>query len=349
MKADYDYAASLLKSNEISCFEHQICLAQANIHTAYSTKSLFLRNIFFEMTRKSSSDSGGIIFKTGLFAVLAGLAFWIFNKFGGEKTEPLSASTTPSGQTESVEALAPTVSDQLFPSATSGTIVRHTYYALSYSEDHEQAEWVVYELTRDRLNKNWVERESSFRPDPKVRTESATPNDYRGSGYDRGHLVPAADMAFNATAMSETFFMSNMSPQISAFNGGIWRELEECTRDWARDFQLLYVVTGPVLSRRAIGQIGFSKVTVPPGYFKILLAPDQGRAIAFVLPNEVSDRPLMEYAVSIDEVEKLTGFDFFPELLKGLNEELEGSLDKAAWPVDNQRYEKRRENWNKSR
>ena len=301
------------------------------------------------MARKSSSDTGGIVFKTGLFAILAGIAFWVFNKFGGEKTDPYSASTSPVEQTESVEKTTPTVPDQILPSSTTGDIVRHIYYTLSYSEEHEQAEWVVYELTKERLDKNWVERESSFRPDPEVHTESATPNDYRGSGYDRGHLAPAADMAFNPTAMSETFFMSNMSPQLRAFNGGIWRELEENTRDWARHFGHLYVVTGPVLTRRAIGQIGFSKVTVPPGFYKVLLAPDQGRAIAFMLPNEVSDKPLMEYALTIDQVEQLTGIDFFPQLLKGPNEELEASLDKNAWPVDNKRYAKRLQSWNNSR
>ncbi|MBL7775965.1 MAG: DNA/RNA non-specific endonuclease [Saprospiraceae bacterium] len=301
------------------------------------------------MARKSSSDSGGFIFKTGLFAILAGLAFWIFNKFGGEKTVAPDIPGPATGQTESVEppASSPTLTDQVLPLSTTGAIVRHTYYTLSYSEDHEQAEWVVYELNRDRLNQNWVERDASFRPDPAVRTESATPNDYRGSGYDRGHLVPAADMAFNELAMSETFFMSNMSPQLKAFNGGVWRELEECTRDWARRFKLLYVVTGPVLSRGGLAEIGFSKVTVPSAFYKVLLAPDQGRAIAFILPNELSDRPLMEYATTIDQVEQLTGIDFFPQVLKGLNEELEGSLDKNAWPIDSRRYQRRLQEWNR--
>lgn len=297
------------------------------------------------MARKSSSDSGGFIFKTGLFAILAGIGFWIFNKSSGDKTEP-PPPTTPGVQTEVVEKPGATVPEEILPESTTGVVVRHTYYTFSYSEDHEQAEWVAYELTRERLNKNWVERGSSFRPDPDVRTESATPNDYRGSGYDRGHLVPAADMAFNDLAMSETFFMSNMSPQVRGFNGGVWRELEECTRDWARQFDKLYVVTGPILTRRALDQIGFSKVTVPPGYFKVLLAPAQHRAIAFVLPNEISTRPLMEYATTIDKVEELTGIDFFPQLLSGLDEELEGSLDKSAWQVDSRRYDKRVKEWN---
>lgn len=303
------------------------------------------------MARKSSSDSGGIIFKTGLFAVLAGVAFWIFNQFSGKKTEtpelpgPHAGTELPRGSNGPAKP-APTVSDEILPVSSTNEIVRHTYYTLSYSEDHEQAEWVAYELTVDRLNENWVERATTFRPDPDVRTESATPRDYNGSGYDRGHLCPAADMAFDTLAMSETFFMSNMSPQVRGFNGGIWRELEECTRDWARKYKLLYVVTGPVLSRPGKGQIGFSKVTVPVGYYKILLAPEQRQGIAFVLPNEVSSRPVLDYAGSIDQVEKLTGIDFFPKFVKQDVESIEAAFDRDAWPINDKRYQQRLKEWN---
>ncbi|MEQ1744691.1 MAG: DNA/RNA non-specific endonuclease [Saprospiraceae bacterium] len=296
--------------------------------------------------RNSSSNSDGFFFKTGLFAILAGIAYWAFSQFGGKKPEP-DVDPVVTTDHPAVSRPNPTVSDDILPVSSTGAIVRHTYYTLSYSEDHEQAEWVAYELTRDRLDKNWVDRATSFFPDPDVRTESATPRDYSGSGYDRGHLVPAADMAFDSLAMNETFFMSNISPQERAFNGGVWRELEETVRDWARKFEKLYVVTGPVLSRPGREQIGFSKVTVPDAYFKVLLAPDQHRAIAFLLPNNVSDKPLMEYSCTIDEVEKLTRLDFFPKMLSGLDEELEASLDKAAWPINNKRYEKRLREWNR--
>lgn len=300
--------------------------------------------------RNSSSDSGGFLFKTGLFALLAGAAFWLFNHFGGKKAgenaENQVKTESPAPDTASPNPVC-RVPENILPASTTGEVVRHTYYVLSYNEDNEQAEWVAYELTRDRLNENWAERPNTFRPDPDVRTESATPRDYSGSGYDKGHLCPAADMAFDGKAIDETFYMSNMSPQARAFNGGVWRELEECTRDWARKFQRLYVATGPVLSQTPLGQIGFSKVTVPASYYKVLYAPEQHRAIAFILPNAMSTRPVMDYACSIDEVEKLTGLDFFPNLLKGLDEELEGSLDKTAWPVDNRRYEKRLEEWNR--
>lgn len=254
----------------------------------------------------------------------------------------------PKNRTPQAPPTESQVPEEIFPSG-SGEVVRHTWYALSYSEDHEQAEWVAYELTRDHLNENWADRPNSFRPDPEVRTESATPRDYNVSGYDKGHLCPAADMAFDATAIDETFYMSNMSPQEPGFNMGIWRELEELTRDWARRFNHLYVVTGPVLTQPIMSQIGFSKVSVPAAYYKVLLAPAQQRAIAFILPNQVSDKLVTDYACSIDKVEQMTGIDFFPRLLKGLDEELEGSLDKSAWPIDRKRYEERVKVWNVKR
>ena len=306
------------------------------------------------MARKSSSDSGGFLFKTGIFAVLAGLAFWLFNQFGGKKPdEPLDTKPAlefpEQAAKPSAEVRPNQVPDAILPASTTGEIVRHTWFVLSYDEDHEQAEWVAYELTRDRLNENWAARPNSFRPDPEVRTESATPRDYNSSGYDKGHLCPAADMAFDEAAIDETFFMSNMSPQDPAFNMGIWRELEELTRDWARKFNHLYVATGPVLAQSNYPQIGFSKVSVPNAYYKVLLAPEQQKAIAFILPNELGDSPIMEYACSIDKVEKTTGLDFFPNLLKGLDEELEGSLDKDAWPINKARQEERIKVWNKKR
>lgn len=292
------------------------------------------------------------MFKTGIFALLAGVAFWLFNQFSGKKTpdvvenQPQIEIPAEKPKTE-IPVQQTQVPENILPASTTGEVVRHTYFALSYDEDHEQAEWVVYEITRERLNENWAARPNTFRPDPDVRTESATPRDYNGSGYDKGHLCAAADMAFNEKAIDETFLMSNMSPQKPGFNAGVWRELEECTRDWARKFKRIYVATGPVLTQTPLGSIGFSKVTVPGAYYKVLYAPEQHKAIAFVMPNELSSKPVMDYAISIDKVEQLTGLDFFPNLLKGMDEEIEASLDKDAWPVDRQRYQERVQEWNK--
>lgn len=301
--------------------------------------------------RNSPSASGGFLFKTGLFAALAGLAFFLFNWFSGENTNETSPVKPPLVLKDHLPQSATVSSDSTFvtlemlPISGAETVL-HTWFALGYNEEHEQAEWVAYELTRARLDENWVERPNSFRPDPDVRTESATPKDYTSSGYDKGHLCPAADMAFDPHAMNETFLMSNISPQRPPFNMGIWRELEELTRDWARKFKRLYVVTGPILTGENLGRIGFSKVTVPGSFYKVLLAPDHHRAIAFILPNEMSEKPVMEFALTIDEVEIETGINFFPKILGGLNNELEASLDKDAWPVNRKRYDMRVKQWN---
>jgi len=301
---------------------------------------------------RRNSNSGGFLFKSGLFAALAGLAFFLFNRFGDKKTNsptdekpPIEIASDSPEIARPKTILESQVPDEILP-ADRGELVRHTWYALGYSEDHEQAAWVAYELTREMLTGRTAARTNTFRPDPDVHTESATPRDYSSSGYDKGHLCPAADMAFDATAMDESFFMSNMSPQVPAFNMGIWRELEELTRDWARRFKRLYIVTGPILTQPGLGQIGFSKVTVPAAFYKVLLAPDQQRAIAFILPNQMSDKLVTDYACSIDKVEDRTGIDFFPRLNKGLGEELEASLDKDAWPINRSRYEERVKVWN---
>ncbi len=284
----------------------------------------------------NSSDSGGVIFKTGLFAILAGIAFWIFNR-GSGSTDSSDSSPNTEQRASTNEGTAPEdikaadVPDYL--PKYKGEEVQHTWFTLSYLEEHEQAEWVAYELTRKQLNQNWADRAGmAFMPDPNVRTESATPRDYTGSGYDRGHLCPAADMSFDTTALRETFYMSNISPQAKGFNTGAWRQMEGLTRDWARKFNRVFVVTGPILSRPGIQQIGFSKVTVPVGFYKVIYAPEKDMAIGFVVPNQKTDRPVMEYAFPVDYVEKMTGIDFFPEILNGKRESVEKELDKSSWP-----------------
>jgi endonuclease G len=113
----------------------------------------------------------------------------------------------------------------LLPKSTTGQIITHKYYTLSYSENDEQPYWVAYLLTSSMVNGN-TKRTEDFRKDPLVSTGSAELSDYRRSDYDRGHLCPAGDMTINSEAMSETFYLSNMSPQAPSFNRGIWQQLE---------------------------------------------------------------------------------------------------------------------------
>jgi endonuclease G len=219
------------------------------------------------------------------------------------------------------------------------------HYTLSYLEAYEQSEWVAYELTREELNASRVPRTDWFYADDAITTRSALHRDYSHSGYTRGHLAPAADMAFDTLAMRESFFMSNICPQKRAFNNGIWRELEEQVRDWARASGGLYVVTGPVLNSGLREQIGQNNVVVPEYYYKVLLdmTSNEIKGIAFIIANEVSEKPLMSYAVSIDSVELMTGIDFFASMDV---EPWESAFDSRRWPVDERRYRKRTSDWN---
>ncbi len=300
-------------------------------------------------SRQGKGSSGGTVVRVGLFAAIVSGLFYIFNLFMGD-----SAQNNPPNvnqpKTEEPQNDDYDEGRYYLPTSTADQLIKHKYYALSYSEEHEQAEWVAYVLTRERLQKPWVQRVDNFIPDLAVKTGSATPDDFRRSGYDRGHLVPAADMAFSEEAMAETFFMSNISPQARNFNQGIWRELEELTRNWAQKFNKLYVVTGPVLSRAPKHRIGENKVSVPQSYFKVLLdlSEPELKGIAFILPNRVNYDPLYEYAVSIDEVEELTGINFFPDLMeKEQEEEIESNFNIDLWPFSKQKYDIRTEKWNK--
>lgn len=210
-------------------------------------------------------------------------------------------------------------------------IVRHTYYTLSYNEDYEEANWVYYTLTDSMVLNSGQERSNTFKVDNWVVTASAKSSDYTKSGYDRGHLCPAGDMGFNRVAMQESFLMSNVSPQLPEFNRGIWKELETQVREWAIEEHKLYVVTGPVFKDDK-GTIGKDKVQVPGYFFKIIYDPAvEPKMIAFVLPNEKSDRPLTDFAVTTDEVEKLTGFDYFSQLPDDQENKLESKVQLAGW------------------
>ncbi len=214
-------------------------------------------------------------------------------------------------------------------------ITRHTGFSLLYDEDHEQPVWVAYHLTQEELY-GTSSRKDNFRPDPSIPTDSATLADYRGSGYDRGHLIPAADLSWSEEAMSDSFYMSNMSPQEPQFNRGIWSSLEATVRNFADTEGEVYVVTGPILTDGPYESIGKNQVSVPKHYYKVILdyTEPELKAIGFILPNEGSDKRLESFATTVDEVEQLTGLDFFPLLPDPLEEELESSFSVADWQFD---------------
>jgi endonuclease G, mitochondrial len=217
------------------------------------------------------------------------------------------------------------------PTSTSNVIIKHKYYTLSYCEKYEQAEWVAYELKKNEIGHLHLKR-PYFIDDPLVDSGSASWRNYNHSGYDRGHLCPAGDRKFSKEAFDETFFTSNISPQKNEFNAGIWNTLEGKTRYWATKYDGIYVITGGVLQPN-LETIGNEDVAVPEYFYKILLDNSRGgyKMIAFLLPSEDSSKPLYEFVVSVDEVEKMTGIDFFPSLPDDVENRLEKKSDYKDW------------------
>ncbi len=220
-------------------------------------------------------------------------------------------------------------------------LISHVGYTLSYNEKYEQANWVAYELTSAETNSIY-NRTNQFLVDSKISTGSANNSDYAGSGYDRGHLAPAGDMGWSAQSMIESFYYSNMSPQMPSFNRGIWKNAESFTREAAIANHVVYVVTGPIFKSN-MTTIGPNKVAVPQSYFKIILDyfEPELKAIAFIIPNAASQLPLQNFAVTINDVEQLTGLDFFPLLPDQEESLLESKFDINLWRWQNYSHSKK--------
>ncbi|MGA2506115.1 MAG: DNA/RNA non-specific endonuclease [Chitinispirillaceae bacterium] len=214
-------------------------------------------------------------------------------------------------------------------------LVKHKYYTLCYDEPYEEAKWVAYKLTKEEANGK-LPRKDAFRADPLVPTGSAIPADYKTvpgeQKYDKGHLCNNADMSFDSIAQSETFYMSNMTPQIHSFNAGIWLTLEKKVREWANQDDTVDVVAGPIL-HSGLKTIGQDKVAVPEYFYKVILAytGKVHSAIGFIFPHEKATKPLKDFAVSVDSVEKVTGIDFFPSLPDSEENALESKVELNKW------------------
>ena len=217
------------------------------------------------------------------------------------------------------------------PSSTTSSVIKHKYYSVSYNEKYEQAEWIAYKLTSAMIA-GYAERKNNFKEDPLVSSGSASLADYKGSGYDRGHLCPAADMKISQEAMNESFYMSNMSPQDPSFNRGIWKSLEEKVRSWAATETEVYVVTGGILTS-VNKTIGANQVGVPQEYYKIVYdySGNNTKMIGFILPNKKGEKQLPEYVVPVNRIETITGIDFFPQLPDEIEEALESKSNYSAW------------------
>ena len=210
-------------------------------------------------------------------------------------------------------------------------IITHSAYTLSYNANTLLANWVAYELTAEETDGHWSRKGLRFMPDPDCHSRQADKEDYRNSGYSRGHLAPAGDMKWDSVAMSESFYFTNCIPQDKELNNGRWNQLEMKIRIWAKEYGRVYIVCGPAFLNTDTLRIGHNRVAVPDACFKALLIPTSTSysAIAFVMRNGEEKRNLKECSCTIDQLETLLGLDLFYNLPDRVETEVESYI---YWP-----------------
>lgn len=267
------------------------------------------------MSRKSKRSNGSKLILLCLAIIIA--IVFIYFKNTEQTTYDLCGVEIPAALTDRTER-----------------VITHKGYTVSYNCDWKIPNWVAYELT-DIEVEGEESRSNKFVPDPMVpEYETAYTEDYKHSGYDRGHMAPAADMKWHPQAMNESFYLSNICPQNHNLNAGDWKSLEEQVRDLASQKGSIYVVCGPIVPAD-YQTIGENRVAVPSAFFKVLLQEENGEihTIGFVYENKSGKRPMSTYARTVNEIEEITGIDFFPVLPNDIEEKVESEVDFSKWAV----------------
>lgn len=208
-------------------------------------------------------------------------------------------------------------------------IINRTGYTLSYNLYYKNPNWVAWELTREET-KGEADRYDKFMPDPDLPEPRVVHKDYTKSGYDRGHMAPAADMKWSKQAMIESFYMSNICPQVGNLNRGDWNDLEELCRNWADKYGRIYIACGPIFDSKSPKRIGVHKVAVPDRFFKVILIYNRKNPIAmgFIFKNTAHSQDIEKYMVTVDSVENVTGMDFFSKLPDEIENRIESIVPK---------------------
>ena len=221
--------------------------------------------------------------------------------------------------------------DVRLPSHIPNQLLCRTAYNLSYNKETLCPNWVAWHLTSEYVDGEWA-RSNDYREDYDVPAPRATNEDYKGSSWSRGHMCPAGDNKWDADAMSETFLLSNMCPQDRSLNSGLWNRIETDCRRWAQKYGEVYIVCGPLFYNKKHETIGENKVAVPEAFFKIILClQGKSKAIGFVVKNNAGTKKKDQYVNTVDEVERITGYDFFPSLPDSIEEKVEAYSNLEDW------------------
>lgn len=217
---------------------------------------------------------------------------------------------------------------------SSGDLLCHKGFLLAHDAQKKTPVWVVEHLTQAKAG-GPLKRKDNFKADPDLPAGKRSElNDYAGSVFDRGHMAPAADMKWDKMAMDECFYLSNMVPQVGEkMNRGIWKDLEERVRQWALNRGEIYIYTGPIYDQAKKAEIiGQNMVAVPVALYKIIFDPKKQKAIAFMMPNKpLNTADMPKYIVSVRDVERATGLDFFNAYDQETQNSIESVKEETIW------------------
>lgn len=257
-----------------------------------------------------------------------------------EESKPISISKDSDDEPEeatksnSQYAMSDTIAWFLMPERLEGVpemILRKTSYIVSYNQETKLPNWVAWHLTSDHTDGPY-KRLANFYEDEDVPQPRATPYDYRGCGWSRGHMCPAGDNKWDSRAMYDTFSLINVCPQNASLNSGLWNSIEISCRNWARKFGGIFIVCGPILMNGEHETIGNNQVIVPEAFFKVVLCLiGKPKGIGFIVRNTEGTKKRDLYYNSIDQVERITGIDFFPSLPDGIEDAVESKEDINEW------------------
>ena len=247
-----------------------------------------------------------------------------------------AANDTGNAVKAEVEYKAPAGDEALLmqqvPKECAQQILRRVGYVVSYNPDNRIPNWVAWQLTESHTTGPYKRAGIGFQADSEAKGVQVTTFDYSRSGYDRGHMCPSGDNKWDKTAQQQSFLMTNICPQNRNLNAGDWNEMENQCRKWAKQYGRIYIVAGPILYNQKHKTIGKAKVVVPEAFFKVVLCMEgTPKAIGFIYKNEAGNRPKGDYVNSIDAIERITGFDFFPALEDALEAKVEAEANLDDW------------------
>jgi len=244
-----------------------------------------------------------------------------------EHNEPSLSETRSDGMTDDADSIVVT------PSGMEQQILHRTAYTASYNKETRNPNWVAWTLTDGHTDGPYKRNGLKFEEDTDVPEPRATNMDYTQSGYDRGHMCPSGDCKWSQQTQIESFLYTNCCPQLHSLNSGGWNTLENSCRTWARRYGKVWIACGPIYRGTGQRRIGRSKVVVPDAFFKVVLTKKKSEymALAFIYENKTQDADMSEYTVTVDEVETITGYDFFPFLPDAIENSVETTSDIDRW------------------